>query len=103
MHTHTRTHTRTHAHKCACTHTCSHLSFFLSVLPHKDKYDDMLIGVKSTALKLGDKTKPWLAGFSTVMISCLAATGMMCDQTWPYYTGIAAVAVHLAHQVGCVC
>jgi len=63
----------------------------------------MLIGVKSTALKLGDKTKPWLAGFSTVMISCLAATGMMCDQTWPYYTGIAAVAVHLAHQVGCVC
>ena len=60
----------------------------------------MLIGVKSTALKLGDQTKPWLAGFSTVMISSLAAAGVMCDQTWPYYAGVAAVAAHLARQVG---
>lgn len=60
----------------------------------------MLIGVKSTALKLGDQTKPWLAGFSAVMLSCLTASGIMCEQTWPYFLGVAATGAHLAHQVG---
>ncbi|CAG2245546.1 COQ2 [Mytilus edulis] len=39
-----------------------------SIYSHQDKYDDMLIGVKSTALKFGDKTKHWLTGFGTIMI-----------------------------------
>jgi 4-hydroxybenzoate polyprenyltransferase len=42
----------------------------------KDKYDDMLIGVKSTALKFGDKTKHWLSGFGTIMIGGLTYTGI---------------------------
>ncbi|KAK7103030.1 hypothetical protein V1264_021162 [Littorina saxatilis] len=70
-----------------------------TIYAHQDKYDDMLIGVKSTALKLGDQTKPWLAGFSSMMIGCLTATGVMCDQTWPYYAGVAVVAAHLTRQL----
>ncbi|XP_070187327.1 4-hydroxybenzoate polyprenyltransferase, mitochondrial-like isoform X2 [Littorina saxatilis] len=73
--------------------------FYDTIYSHQDKYDDMLIGVKSTALKLGDQTKPWLAGFSSVMIGCLTATGVMCDQTWPYYAGVAVVAAHLTRQL----
>ena len=65
----------------------------------QDKEDDILIGVKSSALRLGDQTKPWLAGFSAVMTSSLLATGYMCEQTLPYYVGVGVVAAHLAYQV----
>ena len=59
----------------------------------------MQIGVKSTALYLQEGAKPWLAGFSSVMVSCLTLTGVMADQTWPYFLGVGGVAAHLAHQV----
>ncbi|XP_067684242.1 4-hydroxybenzoate polyprenyltransferase, mitochondrial-like [Haliotis asinina] len=70
-----------------------------TIYAHQDKYDDMLIGVKSTALKLGDQTKPWLAGFSSLMVSGLCVSGYLCDQTWPFYVGVAATAAHLMHQM----
>lgn len=73
--------------------------FYDTIYSHQDKYDDMLIGVKSTALKFGDQTKVWLTGFSSVMIGCLALTGQMCDQTWPYYIALTATGAHLAHQL----
>ena len=59
----------------------------------------MLVGVKSTALKLGDKTKPWLMGFSSLMLSGLTATGYLCEQTWPYYLAVTATGAHLWYQV----
>lgn len=73
-----------------------------TIYSHQDKEDDILIGVKSTALKLGDQTKPWCAGFSSVMVSGLLATGYMCEQTWPYYLGVMGVASHLAWQISTV-
>ena len=75
---------------------------WLSVHLLQDKYDDMLIGVKSTALKFGDNTKLWLTGFGTTMVSLLVLTGRMCDQTWPYYSAVSLTAAHIAHQVGTV-
>ncbi|CAC5409778.1 COQ2 [Mytilus coruscus] len=70
-----------------------------TIYAHQDKYDDMLIGVKSTALKFGDKTKHWLSGFATIMIGGLTLTGVALDQTWPYYTGVSITAAHLAYQL----
>ena len=59
----------------------------------------MLVGVKSTALLFGDQTKPWLTGFSAMMLSSLAIVGINSEQTWPYYAGITCVAAHLTWQV----
>ncbi|XP_033745312.1 4-hydroxybenzoate polyprenyltransferase, mitochondrial-like isoform X2 [Pecten maximus] len=70
-----------------------------TIYSHQDKYDDMLIGVKSTALKFGDQTKYWLSGFAAVMVSGLTTTGVMCDQTWPYYAAVAFTSGHLFHQI----
>ncbi|ESO82324.1 hypothetical protein LOTGIDRAFT_170102 [Lottia gigantea] len=70
-----------------------------TIYAHQDKYDDMLIGVKSTALKLGDQTKPWLVGFSTITIAGITTSGYLCHQTWPFYLGVGAMATHLAHQI----
>lgn len=70
-----------------------------TIYAHQDKADDILLGIKSTALKFGDDTKIWLTGFSVLMTSSLLASGMVCDQTWPYYTSVGIVTAHIAHQV----
>lgn len=70
-----------------------------TIYAHQDKADDVLIGVKSTALLFGDRAKPWLTGFSSVMLSNLAIVGINSGQTWPYYAGLGCVAAHLVWQI----
>ena len=62
--------------------------------------EDILLGIKSTAIKFGENTKIWLSGFGTTMISGLITTGIQCEQTWPYYLSVGVVAAHVARQVG---
>lgn len=61
--------------------------------------DDVIVGIKSTALKFGNKTKLYLSGFSTIMITGLLASGILTAQTWPYYTAVGLVGTHLVDQV----
>uniref|UniRef100_A0A7M4F440 4-hydroxybenzoate polyprenyltransferase, mitochondrial n=2 Tax=Crocodylus porosus TaxID=8502 RepID=A0A7M4F440_CROPO len=70
-----------------------------TIYAHQDKRDDVVIGVKSTALRFKEDTKQWLSGFGGIMLMGLCVTGMNCDQTFPYYTAVAAVGAHLAHQI----
>lgn len=70
-----------------------------TIYAHQDKVDDALLGIKSTAIRFGDNTKLWLSGFSTAMIGGLVASGMVCEQTWPYYSAVGVISAHLAHQV----
>jgi 4-hydroxybenzoate polyprenyltransferase len=70
-----------------------------TIYAHQDKYDDVIIGIKSTAIKFGSQTPVCLGCFGTLMVSCLSYTGWLCGQTLPFYTSIAAIAAHLAHQV----
>lgn len=65
----------------------------------QDKKDDLLVGIKSTALKFGENTKLWLSCFSAAMISGLTMSGYVCDQTWPYYATVGLVAAHLTQQI----
>ena len=34
--------------------------FYDTIYAHQDKQDDMMVGIKSTALRLGEQTKSWL-------------------------------------------
>lgn len=68
----------------------------------QDRNDDILAGVKSTAVRLGDSTKIWLTGFSAAMAAGLTATGLMCHQTWPYYAGVSLMTASLAQQVSLI-
>jgi 4-hydroxybenzoate polyprenyltransferase len=67
-----------------------------TIYAHQDKEDDALVGVKSTALKFGARTRPWLAGFSaaTVLLFALAIARL----GWPAWIAIGFVAIHLAWQ-----
>ncbi|WRX13686.1 UbiA prenyltransferase family - like 1 [Theobroma cacao] len=70
-----------------------------TIYAHQDKEDDMKVGVKSTALRFGDSTKEWIAGFGIACISSLALSGFNADIGWPYYAFLAAASGHLAWQI----
>ncbi|XP_068088822.1 4-hydroxybenzoate polyprenyltransferase, mitochondrial [Hyperolius riggenbachi] len=70
-----------------------------TIYAHQDKKDDVIVGVKSTALRFNEQTKSWLSGFSVAMLAGLTLTGVSCDQTFPYYAAVALIGGHLAHQI----
>jgi 4-hydroxybenzoate polyprenyltransferase len=70
-----------------------------TIYAHQDKEDDILVGVKSTALKLGAATKPWLCAFYAGATALLALAGALVGLAWPFYAALAGVAAHFAWQV----
>ncbi|XP_030000465.1 4-hydroxybenzoate polyprenyltransferase, mitochondrial [Sphaeramia orbicularis] len=70
-----------------------------TIYAHQDKEDDIKVGVKSTALRFQEDTKPWLSGFTVAMMSGLILAGVNSGQTAPYYSVLSVVALHLAHQI----
>jgi 4-hydroxybenzoate polyprenyltransferase len=70
-----------------------------TIYAHQDKEDDALVGVKSTALRLGANTKPWLVLFFGLAILGLGAAGWAAALSWPFYLGLAGVAAQFAWQV----
>jgi 4-hydroxybenzoate polyprenyltransferase len=70
-----------------------------TIYAHQDKEDDILVGVKSTALKLGAATRPWLAGFYAAAVALFAAAGIADGLGWPFYAALALGAAQLAWQV----
>ena len=70
-----------------------------TIYAHQDKKDDILIGVKSTALKFGESTSKWLFGFYTTSIMLLLIAGFIVDIYWPFYLSLLFGSLHLAWQV----
>jgi len=70
-----------------------------TIYAHQDKYDDVIVGVKSTAIKFGEQTPACLSCFATTMMASLAYCGWATDQTIPYYLSLLVVGGHLSHQI----
>jgi 4-hydroxybenzoate polyprenyltransferase len=70
-----------------------------TIYAHQDKEDDALVGVKSTALKFGAQTKPWLVGFSIAAIALFGSAMMLAGLGWLAILGVAGVALHLFWQI----
>jgi len=70
-----------------------------TIYAHQDKEDDALVGVKSTALRLGGATRAWLAVFYGLTLVLFAATGVAASMAWPFYIGVTAAAAHFAWQI----
>lgn len=71
-----------------------------TIYAHQDRKDDMILGIKSTAIKFGEDTKLWLSVFGASMIGSLVFSGMMNQQTLPFYLAVSLVATHLVSQIG---
>ena len=69
-----------------------------TIYAHQDKEDDALIGVKSSARRLGARTRPYLWLFYGVTVLLLGAAGWTAGIAWPYYAGLGAAAAQLAWQ-----
>ena len=69
-----------------------------TIYAHQDKEDDALIGVKSSALKLGPATRPWLFAFYAAAAAGFAAAGTLAGLAWPFYLGLAIAAAQLCWQ-----
>ncbi len=70
-----------------------------TIYAHQDKEDDALIGVKSSAIKLGAQTRPWLLAFYGLTLAFFLAAGLAAGLAWPFLAGLLAVALHFAWQV----
>ena len=70
-----------------------------TIYAHQDKEDDILVGVKSTALKFGAQSRRWIAGFYIVAVAFFAAAGIADGLGWPFYAALALGALQLAWQV----
>ena len=70
-----------------------------TIYAHQDREDDLLIGVKSTALLFGERTPSMLAGFYACAVVLIAAAGFMADGGMIFAAGLIAFGAHLAWQV----
>jgi 4-hydroxybenzoate polyprenyltransferase len=70
-----------------------------TIYAHQDREDDALIGVKSSALKLGRHTKLALVGFYGATLACLAGVGMLGGMSVLFWPALGVVAYHLAWQI----
>ena len=69
-----------------------------TIYAHQDKEDDLIVGVKSSALKLKEKTRPWLFVFYTLTIILMAAAGYLAGLNWLFYIALALCAGQLFWQ-----
>src|SRR5438552_2824819 len=70
-----------------------------TIYAHQDREDDALIGIKSTALLFGERTKPLLCAFYTLAVVLIAAAGWSAGPGLLFALGLAAFATHLAWQI----
>jgi 4-hydroxybenzoate polyprenyltransferase len=70
-----------------------------TIYAHQDREDDALIGIKSTALLFGPRTKPMLVLFYAIAVILIGAAGFLAGAGWPFALGLAAFAAHLGWQV----
>ncbi|MEM6491251.1 MAG: 4-hydroxybenzoate octaprenyltransferase [Pseudomonadota bacterium] len=64
-----------------------------TIYAHQDKEDDALVGVKSTARRFGDASRPWLYGFAAATTALWAGAGLAAGAAWPWFIGVAAAGV----------
>jgi 4-hydroxybenzoate polyprenyltransferase len=70
-----------------------------TIYAHQDAEDDALIGVKSTALLFGARTRPALSVFYALAVGLIGVALALAGAGLPAWIGLAAFAAHLTWQV----
>jgi len=70
-----------------------------TIYAHQDAEDDALIGIKSTALLFGARTRPALMVFYAMAVVLIGSALWFAAARWPAAIGLAAFAAHLAWQI----
>jgi len=70
-----------------------------TIYAHQDREDDAMIGVKSTALKFGEKTHRWLSAFYFCSFLLFLAAGWLSKMNVAFYFTMIIAAAHLVYQL----
>jgi 4-hydroxybenzoate polyprenyltransferase len=70
-----------------------------TIYAHQDTEDDALIGIKSTALLFGARTRPALMVFYGSAVALIGVALALAGAGWMAWLGLAAFAVHLVSQI----
>jgi 4-hydroxybenzoate polyprenyltransferase len=70
-----------------------------TIYAHQDREDDALIGIKSTALLFGARTKPMLGLFFALAVVLIGAAAFRAGAGVAFAVGLLAFAAHLAWQI----
>jgi 4-hydroxybenzoate polyprenyltransferase len=70
-----------------------------TIYAHQDREDDAMVGIRSTALRFGDRSKPFIAACYAATLALLALAGWLGGLSWPYLPALLLPAALLARQV----
>jgi 4-hydroxybenzoate polyprenyltransferase len=70
-----------------------------TIYAHQDREDDALVGMKSTALLFGARSKPILSAFYAAAVILIGLAGWTAGAGIFFASGLAAFAAHLAWQI----
>ncbi len=70
-----------------------------TIYAHQDREDDLLIGIKSTAILFRERTKPMLVAFYAAAIALMAVAGLLAGGRVIFLIGMAGFAGYLGWQV----
>jgi 4-hydroxybenzoate polyprenyltransferase len=70
-----------------------------TIYAHQDKEDDILIGVKSSAIRLGASSKPWLYAFYAAAFALMLAGGLAAGLGLVFALAMLAPGAHLFWQL----
>jgi 4-hydroxybenzoate polyprenyltransferase len=70
-----------------------------TIYAHQDAEDDALIGIKSTALLFGPRTRFALIAFYATAVALIGGALWLAAARWPAWIGLAAFAAHLVWQI----
>lgn len=70
-----------------------------TIYAHQDKEDDAVIGIRSTALKFGDESPKYVAGFYAGTSFMILMVGILLNANWPFFVGWAASCFQMIIQL----
>ena len=70
-----------------------------TIYAHQDKEDDALVGVKSTALLFGARSRDWILAFYATAFALILAAGYMSHASWIFTPLMLLAGAHLLWQV----
>ncbi len=70
-----------------------------TIYAHQDKEDDLMVGVKSTALLFEGNTKKWVVGFYCITIFLWGLSGWVNTSGASFYFGLLITAMHFMWQL----
>jgi 4-hydroxybenzoate polyprenyltransferase len=70
-----------------------------TIYAYQDREDDVLIGVKSTAVHLGENTKGWLGSFFVLALISIDATLWLAGASFIAHMGVVFAALHAGWQI----